>query len=316
MEDVAKIGEKLDNIMKGTISDIQAMDLLNALSKCRMTLEILQKTRIGMTVNNFRKHVKDESVISLSKALIKKWKLLLPDGSNQSGGSEPSLKHSNSTSSLCSTSFVSTDSSDLPGSRLDDVVPSSSKNNSGIDGIQTKKAVSDKALLKKPVTTDAVRLKCIALILAALTSQPVPEGSQEPQKVAEDIEAEIFLEFKNTDMKYKNKIRSRILNLKDSRNPKLRENVLLGLIEAERLAKMTPEEMASDDLRALRAKLTKEAINDHQMAVNEGTKTTLLKCGKCQQRSCTYTQIQTRSADEPMTTFVLCNNCGNRWKFN
>lgn len=52
---------------------------------------------------------------------------------------------------------------------------------------------------------------------------------------------EIFLEFKNTDMKYKNKIRSRILNLKDSRNPKLRENVLLGLIEAERLAKMTPE---------------------------------------------------------------------------
>ena len=26
------------------------------------------------------------------------------------------------------------------------------------------------------------------------------------------------------------------------------------------------------------------------------------------------TQVQTRSADEPMTTFVLCNECGNRWK--
>lgn len=25
-------------------------------------------------------------------------------------------------------------------------------------------------------------------------------------------------------------------------------------------------------------------------------------------------QVQTRSADEPMTTFVLCNDCGNRWK--
>lgn len=25
-------------------------------------------------------------------------------------------------------------------------------------------------------------------------------------------------------------------------------------------------------------------------------------------------QLQTRSADEPMTTFVLCNECGNRWK--
>ena len=27
-----------------------------------------------------------------------------------------------------------------------------------------------------------------------------------------------------------------------------------------------------------------------------------------------FPQVQTRSADEPMTTFVLCNECGNRWK--
>ncbi|KAF6771773.1 hypothetical protein AHF37_08903 [Paragonimus kellicotti] len=24
---------------------------------------------------------------------------------------------------------------------------------------------------------------------------------------------------------------------------------------------------------------------------------------------------KTRSADEPMTTFVYCNHCGHRWKF-
>lgn len=28
------------------------------------------------------------------------------------------------------------------------------------------------------------------------------------------------------------------------------------------------------------------------------------QCGKCKQRKCTYYQMQTRSADEPMTTFV------------
>ena len=39
------------------------------------------------------------------------------------------------------------------------------------------------------------------------------------------------------------------------------------------------------------------------------------KCYKCKQRKCTYYQLQTRSADEPMTTFVTCLNCGNRWKF-
>lgn len=73
--------------------------------------------------------------------------------------------------------------------------------------------------------------------------------------------------------------------------------------------------MASDELKQLRQKLTKEAIDDHQMAVTGGTKTDLLKCGKCRKSNCTYNQVQTRSADEPMTTFVYCNECGHRWKF-
>ena len=38
------------------------------------------------------------------------------------------------------------------------------------------------------------------------------------------------------------------------------------------------------------------------------------KCGKCKKRETTYYQVQTRSADEPMTTFVTCLNCGNNWK--
>ena len=37
------------------------------------------------------------------------------------------------------------------------------------------------------------------------------------------------------------------------------------------LAEMKPEDMASNELKKLREKFTKEAINDHQMAQNEGT---------------------------------------------
>ena len=42
----------------------------------------------------------------------------------------------------------------------------------------------------------------------------------------------------------------------------------------------------------------------------------LLQCGKCKSKKTTYSSMQTRSADEPMTVFALCLACGNRWKQN
>jgi DNA-directed RNA polymerase subunit M/transcription elongation factor TFIIS len=47
---------------------------------------------------------------------------------------------------------------------------------------------------------------------------------------------------------------------------------------------------------------------------NEEDYNGLFKCGKCKSVKTTYYQMQTRSADEPMTTYVTCKNCGNRWK--
>jgi DNA-directed RNA polymerase subunit M/transcription elongation factor TFIIS len=37
-------------------------------------------------------------------------------------------------------------------------------------------------------------------------------------------------------------------------------------------------------------------------------------CGKCGKRECTYYELQTRSADEPMTIFITCLNCGKHWR--
>ena len=42
--------------------------------------------------------------------------------------------------------------------------------------------------------------------------------------------------------------------------------------------------------------------------------TTLYRCYKCKKNKCTYYEFQTRSADEPSTTFISCLNCGNKWK--
>ena len=42
--------------------------------------------------------------------------------------------------------------------------------------------------------------------------------------------------------------------------------------------------------------------------------TNLYKCGRCKSRECSYYEVQTRSADEPMTQFITCLNCNNRWR--
>ncbi|XP_077431802.1 transcription elongation factor A protein 3 isoform X3 [Vanacampus margaritifer] len=165
-------------------------------------------------------------------------------------------------------------------------------------------------------TGDSVRDKCIEMLTAALrTDNDYKDFGTNCDSMAAEIEDHIYQEIKATDMKYKNRVRSRISNLKDPKNPGLRRNVLAGSIDLNRIAAMSAEEMASDELKQLRNVLTQEAIREHQMAKTGGTSTDLLQCGKCKKKNCTYNQVQTRSADEPMTTFVLCNECGNRWKF-
>ena len=37
-------------------------------------------------------------------------------------------------------------------------------------------------------------------------------------------------------------------------------------------------------------------------------------CGRCKSEKTSYYQLQTRSADEPMTTFVTCHQCDRNWK--
>ncbi|XP_064607079.1 transcription elongation factor A protein 1-like [Liolophura sinensis] len=298
-DEVVKIGKKLEKmIVNNTADHGSAPDLLKTLRDLPMTLEVLQKTRIGMTVNNFRKASSNDDVITLAKSLIKSWKKLLStDGGSQSS-SQSSMK-SNGDSLKESVS----DSQD----GVKDEKPSPSKPPAPVRQTSFPVTASD--------TADQVRLKCRELLTNALKIEDPPSGSGEPGEIAASIEDAVFKEFGGTDIKYKNRIRSRVANLKDSRNPALRENVLVGNIAPEQIAKMTSEEMASKELKDLRAKMTKDAINDHQMAQTGGTNTDLLKCGKCLKNNCTYNQVQTRSADEPMTTFVLCNNCGHRWKF-
>ena len=60
---------------------------------------------------------------------------------------------------------------------------------------------------------------------------------------------------------------------------------------------------------------SKSKRDKNKFETNMAASTDTFTCRKCKQNKCTYYQMQTRSADEPMTTFVTCLVCSNRFKF-
>lgn len=51
-----------------------------------------------------------------------------------------------------------------------------------------------------------------------------------------------------------------------------------------------------------------------QLEGNKSMATDQFQCKRCGKRECTYYELQTRSADEPMTIFIQCVNCGKHWR--
>ena len=51
-----------------------------------------------------------------------------------------------------------------------------------------------------------------------------------------------------------------------------------------------------------------------QLEGNKAMATDQFLCTRCWKRECTYYEMQTRSADEPMTIFITCLNCGKHWR--
>jgi len=95
-------------------------------------------------------------------------------------------------------------------------------------------------------------------------------------------------------------------------NPELLEQIQNGEIKSHEVAFMTHQEMNPKKWDTLIQAKIKKDKNKYEVNLEAATDT--FKCRKCHQNKCTYYQLQTRSADEPMTTFVSCLECGNRWK--
>jgi transcription elongation factor S-II len=108
---------------------------------------------------------------------------------------------------------------------------------------------------------------------------------------------------------YLDLLRTIYVNLK---NPKIQSMLTNREIQAHKLAFMSHQEMSPDKWEKLIEDKKIRDQNKYEPKLEASTDK--FTCRKCRSKKCTYYQLQTRSADEPMTTFVSCLDCGKRWK--
>ena len=114
---------------------------------------------------------------------------------------------------------------------------------------------------------------------------------------------------------YINKIISVYSNLDENsyiQNNYLLNEILKNNIDSEKIANLSVYNIFPDNWKELLNEKSKR--DELKYKLKPEAMTDQFKCRKCYSRSCSYYEVQTRSADEPMTQFITCLNCKNRWK--
>ncbi|KIM44134.1 hypothetical protein M413DRAFT_443179 [Hebeloma cylindrosporum] len=277
--------------LKKTVKQLQSADteqdilsLLTVLKQHKHVTEaILRESKIGLAVGKLRMH-KAKAVADLAKEIVKQWKTAVEKAKLKGSG------------------HAAADSDKKPPATP--VTPSgasSSSRSAKTDGFNGS-------------TGDKTRDRCVQMIYDGLSCDsgaPVELIS----KKAHEVEKAVYTNMGGLTNDYKAKIRSLFVNLKDNSNPGLRVSIVEGIVSPEKFAKMTSQEMASEERKAADKKIEEENLFKSLSAEDKQAETDAFQCSRCKQRKCVYRQQQTRSADEPMTTFVTCTVCKNKWKF-
>jgi len=102
--------------------------------------------------------------------------------------------------------------------------------------------------------------------------------------------------------------------IKGKNNPTILNNILNKNIREYEILYKKQSEINPMKWKELEEKYGKKDDNyDNYMEVKENE---MFKCGKCKSKRVTFYLRQVRSADEPMTSFFTCHNCGKNWKQN
>lgn len=291
--DAAAVKDTMKELENAQDADVQLSALTKLDKEFKPTEKLLRDTKVGVAVNKL-KHSPDERVSSLVEKMITRWKEQVQAQKAQERANRDKKKQPSKPAPAPSTA---------PSTSMSPAYKADGPRSAKKDGVSTE------------IYGDKVRNSCVEVTYNGLCV----DSTEQPQTIlsaAKKVEAAVFTVEKGTGPAYRTKMRSLYMNLKDPKNPELRQRVVSGDVSADRLRQMSPQEMAPTELRKEMEEIEKQNLFNAQGAKEQRATTDRFTCGKCKHKKVSYYQMQTRSADEPLTTFCTCENCGNRWKFS
>ncbi|XP_023971227.1 transcription elongation factor A N-terminal and central domain-containing protein [Physeter macrocephalus] len=315
---------------------------LTELETLRVSPEHLQETDVVRAVYRVLKNCPTAALKKKAKRLLSEWKALykgthckprgspklFPPGGNKEAnqGLSPDPNQDEIRGSSCCHSLRA--SQDVAGA-VERVVPENSPGGAEPKAARLRAAdpqSPDERASEQPHPAAPLRAKCTELLYEALTSPSTEQPRADLwHNFAREIEEHIFTLHSKNLKKYKTCIRSKVANLKNPRKSHLQQSLLSGTMSPREFAEMTAMEMASPELKQLRASYTESGIQEHYLPqVVEGTPTKKIKCRRCEKFNCQVTVIargtlflpswvQNSNPDEEMMTYVICNECGKQW---
>ncbi|MBA0764494.1 hypothetical protein Gotri_013843, partial [Gossypium trilobum] len=303
----------------------RCVDALNQLKTFPVTYDILVSTQVERKLRPLTKHPA-EKIHRMASDLLELWKKIVIK--------EASKGKKNGTASAVKVEKIqrlsAVKAEKISSTETDGNTAMAEKINRGETGKIKKiyidgktKAKSAPKLMTLVKCNDPLRDKYREILVEALSKVPSETDEDmldqvnacDPIWVAVTVESVMFGKMGKSNGTNKIKYRSIMFNMKDPKNPDLRRKVLLGEVNPERLITMTPEEMASEQRQRENKEIKEKALSYCERDAAPKATTDQFKCGRCGKRETSFYQMQTKSADEPRTTYVTCVNCNNHWEF-
>jgi len=304
------MSKKVASVESLTDDDLETLkDLLQQLDSLEgVNIEVLTKTLIGTVVSKFKKH---DEIGPTAKTLVKKWKTAAKEEASAKNTAKSSAKTKKGTKSSAAAA--------APPRRNSTNAATAEMQEAWYTLQPYRQAICQKL-------HDVFEISKPDLIQQGINADALDHLAVER---ATDIEKAIQIAFQGQKQEYLGKARSLCFNLRKNRS--LTTQLILGQVTSKELVVMSSEQLVSEakrkDIEARKKdmmnanlldwdRLNEDKINKMCGITGDLLKASLFTCGRCKSIKTTSTQKQTRSADEPMTVFVLCLDCNNRWKFS